>query len=128
MKIEISNGELLDKLSILEIKKNNITDSIKLVNIKNEFDELEPLANILFNDFSPKINDLYSKLSQINNELWVIEDEVREYEKNKNFNSKFIELARSVYFTNDKRSVIKKEINILTKSGLIEEKSYEDYK
>jgi|TARA_B100001142_G_scaffold306021_1_gene335484 hypothetical protein len=128
MKIEISNGELLDKLSILEIKKKNITDSIKLVNIKNEFDELEPLANILFNDFSPKINDLYSKLSQINNELWVIEDEVREYEKNKNFNSKFIELARSVYFTNDKRSVIKKEINILTKSGLIEEKSYEDYK
>ena len=76
MKIEISNGELLDKLSILEIKKKNITDSIKLVNIKNEFDELEPLANILFNDFSPKINDLYSKLSQINNELWVIEDEV----------------------------------------------------
>jgi hypothetical protein len=128
MKIEISNGELLDKLSILEIKKKNITDSVKLVNIKNEFDELEPLANILFNDFSPKINDLYSKLSQINNELWVIEDEVREYEKNKNFNSKFIELARSVYFTNDKRSVIKKEINILTKSGLIEEKSYEDYK
>jgi hypothetical protein len=128
MKIEISNGELLDKLSILEIKKKNITDSIKLVNIKNEFDELEPLANILFNDFSPKINDLYSKLSQINNELWVIEDEVREYEKNKNFNSKFIQLARSVYFTNDKRSVIKKEINILTKSGLIEEKSYEDYK
>lgn len=128
MKIEISNGELLDKLSILEIKKKNITDSIKLVNIKNEFDELEPLANILFNDFSPKINDLYSTLSQINNELWVIEDEVREYEKNKNFNSKFIELARSVYFTNDKRSVIKKEINILTKSGLIEEKSYEDYK
>ena len=128
MKIEISNGELLDKLSILEIKKKNITDSIKLVNIKNEFDELEPLANILFNDFSPKINYLYSKLSQINNELWVIEDEVREYEKNKNFNSKFIELARSVYFTNDKRSVIKKEINILTKSGLIEEKSYEDYK
>ena len=116
MKIEISNGELLDKLSILEIKKKNITDSVKLVNIKNEFDELEPLANILFNDFSPKINDLYSKLSQINNELWVIEDEVREYEKNKNFNSKFIELARSVYFTNDKRSVIKKEINILTKS------------
>ena len=128
MKIEISNGELLDKLSILEIKKKNITDSIKLVNIKNEFDELEPLANILFKDFSPKINDLYSKLSQINNELWDIEDEVREYENNKNFNSKFIELARSVYFTNDKRSVIKKEINILTKSGLIEEKSYEDYK
>jgi len=67
-------------------------------------------------------------LSEVNNELWVIEDDIRECERNKNFSSKFIELARSVYFTNDKRSVIKKEINILTKSGLIEEKSYEDYK
>ena len=128
MKIEISNGELLDKLSILEIKEKNISDPTKLENIKNEFNELKPLANIIFNDFSPQIKDLYSRLSEVNNELWVIEDDIRECERNKNFSSKFIELARSVYFTNDKRSVIKKEINILTKSGLIEEKSYEDYK
>jgi vacuolar-type H+-ATPase subunit I/STV1 len=128
MKIEISNGELLDKLSILEIKEKNISDPTKLENIKNEFNELKPLANIIFNDFSPQIKDLYSRLSEVNNELWVIEDDIRECERNKNFKSKFIELARSVYFTNDKRSVIKKEINILTKSGLIEEKSYEDYK
>ena len=128
MKIEISNGELLDKLSILEIKEKNISDPTKLENIKNEFNELKPLANIIFNDFSPQIKDLYFRLSEVNNELWVIEDDIRECERNKNFKSKFIELARSVYFTNDKRSVIKKEINILTKSGLIEEKSYEDYK
>jgi len=128
MKIEISNGELLDKLSILEIKEKNISDPTKLENIKNEFNELKPLANIIFNDFSPQIKDLYFRLSEVNNELWVIEDDIRECERNKNFSSKFIELARSVYFTNDKRSVIKKEINILTKSGLIEEKSYEDYK
>ncbi|MCH1546943.1 MAG: DUF6165 family protein [Flavobacteriaceae bacterium] len=128
MKIEISNGELLDKLSILEIKEKNISDPTKLENIKNEFNELKPLANLIFNDFSPQIKDLYFRLSEVNNELWVIEDDIRECERNKNFNSKFIELARSVYFTNDKRSVIKKEINILTKSGLIEEKSYEDYK
>jgi vacuolar-type H+-ATPase subunit I/STV1 len=128
MKIEISNGELLDKLSILEIKEKNISEPTKLENIKNEFNELKPLANIIFNDFSPQIKDLYSRLSEVNNELWVIEDDIRECERNKNFKSKFIELARSVYFTNDKRSVIKKEINILTKSGLIEEKSYEDYK
>jgi hypothetical protein len=77
MKIEISNGELLDKLSILEIKEKNISDPTKLENIKNEFNELKPLANIIFNDFSPQIKDLYSRLSEVNNELWVIEDDIR---------------------------------------------------
>ena len=127
MKIEISNGELLDKLSILELKLKNITDINKLINIRSEFEELSPLAQQIFKQDAIGINELYLKLSEINGKLWEIEDDIRQCERNKNFDSKFIQLARDVYFTNDVRSELKKEINILTKSGLIEEKSYEDY-
>ena len=127
MKIEISNGELLDKLSILELKLKNITDENKLINVRSEFDELNPLAQQIFKQEVVGINELYLKLSEINEKLWDIEDDIRQCERDKKFDSKFIELARDVYFTNDVRSALKKEINILTKSGLIEEKSYEDY-
>ena len=127
MKIEISNGELLDKLSILELKLKNITDENKLINVRFEFDELNPLAQQIFKQEVVGINELYLKLSEINGKLWDIEDDIRQCERDKKFDSKFIELARDVYFTNDVRSALKKEINILTKSGLIEEKSYEDY-
>jgi hypothetical protein len=127
MKIETSNGELLDKLSILELKQKNISDDKKLANIKVEFEELNPLALIIFKENPPIISELYLKLSQINAKLWKIEDDIRQCEKEKSFDSKFVQLARDVYYTNDIRSELKKEINILTKSGLIEEKSYEDY-
>lgn len=127
MKVEVSNGELMDKLSILELKLKNITDSKKLINIKVEFNELNPLVQKLFKKYSPDVNKLYIKLAEINGKLWVIEDEIRQCEKDKNFGTKFVKLARDVYFTNDVRSELKKEINILTNSGLIEEKSYEDY-
>jgi len=127
MKIEISNGELLDKLSILELKQKNILDEKKLANVKVEFEELNPLALIIFKENSPIISELYLKLSQINAKLWKIEDDIRQCEREKSFDSKFVQLARDVYYTNDIRSELKKEINILTKSGLIEEKSYEDY-
>ena len=127
MKIETSNGELLDKLSILELKQKNISDDKKLANIKVEFEELNPLALIIFKENPPIISELYLKLSQINAKLWKIEDDIRQCEREKSFDSKFVQLARDVYFTNDIRSELKKEINILTKSGLIEEKSYEDY-
>ena len=127
MKIETSNGELLDKLSILELKQKNISDDKKLANIKVEFEELSPLALIIFKENPPIISELYLKLSQINAKLWKIEDDIRQCEKEKSFDSKFVQLARDVYYTNDIRSELKKEINILTKSGLIEEKSYEDY-
>ena len=127
MKIETSNGELLDKLSILELKQKNISDDKKLANIKVEFEELNPLALIIFKENPPIISELYLKLSQINAKLWKIEDDIRQCEREKSFDSKFVQLARDVYYTNDIRSVLKKEINILTKSGLIEEKSYEDY-
>lgn len=127
MKIETSNGELLDKLSILELKQKNIFDEKKLANVKVEFEELNPLALIIFKENSPIISELYLKLSQINAKLWKIEDDIRQCEREKSFDSKFVQLARDVYYTNDIRSELKKEINILTKSGLIEEKSYEDY-
>jgi hypothetical protein len=127
MKVEVSNGELMDKLSILELKLKNITDTKKLINIKVEFNELNPLVQKLFKKYSPDVNKIYIKLAEINGKLWVIEDEIRQCEKDKNFGTKFVKLARDVYFTNDVRSELKKEINILTNSGVIEEKSYEDY-
>ena len=127
MKIEISNGELLDKISILELKMLNITDKDKLVNINNEFNELNPFVHDLFDKYGPEIQELYLHLSKINSQLWTIEDDIRECEKNAQFDNTFVELARSVYITNDKRCDIKKEINILTESGLVEEKSYEKY-
>ena len=128
MKVEVTNGELLDKLSILELKLKNIKDDKKLINIKNEHGGLSPLCNNLFNNYGNELRSLYAKLSEINAELWKIEDDIRECERNKDFGDEFVRLARAVYFTNDKRSDVKKSINLLTESGFVEEKSYEDYK
>ncbi len=128
MKVEVSNGELLDKLSILELKLKNIKDNKKLINIKNEHGGLSPLCNNLFDNYGNELRNLYVKLSEINAELWKIEDDIRECERNKEFGDEFVRLARAVYFTNDKRSDVKKSINLLTESGFVEEKSYEDYK
>ena len=127
MKVEVSNGELLDKLTILELKLTNIADVQKLSNIQKEHDELSPLADQLFDSYGEELKNLYKKLTEINSELWTIEDDIREYERNKDFGSDFVSLARAVYFTNDKRSDVKKAINLLTDSGFVEEKSYEDY-
>ena len=127
MKVEVSNGELLDKLSILELKLTNITNVQKLSNIQKEHDELSPLADQLFDSYGEELKNLYKKLTEINSELWTIEDDIRECERNKDFGSDFVSLARAVYFTNDKRSDVKKAINLLTDSGFVEEKSYEDY-
>ena len=128
MKVEVSNGELLDKLSILELKLKNIKDNKKLTNIKNEHGGLRPLCDSLFANYCNELRSLYAKLSEINAELWKIEDDIRECERNKDFGDEFVRLARAVYFTNDKRSDVKKSINLLTESGFVEEKSYEDYK
>ena len=128
MKVEVSNGELLDKLTILELKLSNIADKQKLININKEHSELNPLAVRLFEEYGNDLKRLYLELTAINTELWKIEDDIRECERNKDFGDQFISLARSVYFTNDKRSDVKKAINLLTDSGFIEEKSYEDYK
>jgi len=124
--VEVSVGELLDKISILEIKQVKIKDPDKLKFISNEHSILKDQLdkNVKSNE---KLEKLYQSLKEINSKLWVIEDEIRQCEKDKNFGTKFVKLARDVYFTNDVRSELKKEINILTNSGVIEEKSYEDY-
>jgi len=128
MKIEVSNGELLDKISILELKMLKITDKEKLDNILTEFNSLNPLCVVLFEQFGSKLQKLYLQLAEVNGKLWGIEDWIRDCERENRFDKEFIELARSVYITNDKRSNLKKEINILTESILTEEKSYKDYK
>ena len=127
MKIEISNGELLDKISILELKLLKIEDEEKLTNIKKEFETLNPLVQELFEKYDGQLQNHYLELAKINGELWNIEDWIRDCEREKRFDKEFVELARSVYITNDKRSEVKKIINILTSSGLVEEKSYKDY-
>ena len=124
MKVEISNGELLDKISILELKLLKIEDRKKLVNIQKEFDELNPLVQELFEKHDGQLQNHYLELAKINGKLWDIEDWIRECEHEKRFDKEFVELARSVYITNDKRSEVKKIINILTHSDFIEEKSY----
>ena len=128
MKIEISNGELLDKISILELKLDKIKDKDKLVNIQKEFDTLNPLCNELFKIYGGELQFHYLALAKINDQLWDIEDWIRDCERENRFDKEFIELSRSVYITNDKRSNLKKKINILTESILTQEKSYKDYK
>ena len=127
MKVEISNGELLDKISILELKLLKIEDEEKLINIKKEFETLNPLVVDLFMGYDGQLQNHYLELAKINGELWDIEDWIRDCEREKRFDKEFVELARSVYITNDKRCEVKKLINILTSSGLVEEKSYKEY-
>ena len=124
MKVEISNGELLDKFSILEIKMGNITEPSKLANVENEYRELTSDCTDLLRDST--ISSLYSELKSINQKLWVIEDDIRDCERSKDFGPQFVSLAREVYFTNDDRARIKKEINLASGSSLVEEKSYQD--
>tara|TARA_B100000214_G_scaffold353724_1_gene309987 strand:+ start:900 stop:1301 length:402 start_codon:yes stop_codon:yes gene_type:complete len=121
--IPISIGELFDKITILEIKKNRMSGN----KLKNVTKELESLRQIIRNKKIKIENDLLNSLKQINNTLWEIEDEIRVKENQQNFDKDFIQLARSVYIENDKRAFIKKEINIRYDSNFIEEKSYEEY-
>jgi hypothetical protein len=123
MKIEVSNGEIIDKLTIIQIKLERISDKSKLVNLSKEFDILKNAASKIIDMDDP----LYHALYKVNCDLWEIEDKIRDLERRKDFGEAFIQTARSVYFKNDKRSEIKREINIKTSSGLIEEKSYEKY-
>ena len=127
VEIEVSFGELLDKLSILEIKSTKITDPDKLENVNNELSKLNKISKKIKEQNSEKFNLYYSKLLEINKKLWSIEDEIRICEKNNNFDKTFIKLARDVYFTNDERFKIKNEINEFYNSGVIEEKEYIKY-
>ncbi len=127
MKIEVSIGELVDKLSILEIKLLNIRDSHKSSNVYKELETLNPYFQDLLDEYGIEMKNLYTRISKINKTLWDIEDNIRDKERAKEFDEEFVELARSVYIVNDQRAVVKKEINLLTKSKLVEEKSYKDY-
>ena len=126
MMIEISIGELLDKYTILEIKEERINDNVKLYNVKKEKfiikKELEKMNYL--NEFSVEILEL----KEINTQLWEIEDSIRVKEANLQFDNEFIELARSVYMTNDRRFAIKNKINQISKSNIVEEKSYAQFK
>lgn len=123
MKIEVSNGEIIDKLTIIQIKIERIRDPEKLKNLQKEYEILRTASSAIMSQEDP----LYLELYKANCDLWDIEDKIRDLEKRKEFGSDFIQTARSVYFNNDKRSEIKKAINLKTSSDLVEEKSYEKY-
>ena len=125
MKIEVSNGEIVDKMTILELKLDKIKDKTQLKNIEKEWVILNDCVMSLYQIFSGW--DFYSKvdkLSEINSQLWDVEDWIRNCEKEQRFDKEFVELARSVYRLNDQRAQLKKDINLLTKSNFVEEKSY----
>jgi hypothetical protein len=123
MQIEVSNGEIVDKLTIIEIKLKHIQDDNKRKNLQTEFDVLDrAVSQIIAKDHA-----LYLELLKINQELWDIEDTIRDLERDKDFGEAFVQTARAVYFTNDRRSEVKRKINDLTGSNLIEEKSYQKY-
>ena len=123
---EISAGEFFDKLSILEIKLNKIKDLVLLNEVKKEYEILNETKNNIIN-FSKEIEILYKDLKETNEKLWKIEDEIRLCEKNSDFKDKFIQLSRDVYFTNDKRSKTKSEINKILGSNIKEVKQYTQY-
>ena len=124
--VPVSVGEVLDKITILQIKLAHISDTNKRVNIQNELDALLPL--MAGDGFATdEMQGLMAELKSVNEALWHIEDDIREKEAAKSFDAEFIKLARAVYVTNDKRAEIKKQINLATGSALTEEKSYESY-
>ena len=121
----ISLGELVDKISILMIKKKNISDSIKLQHVNKELEFLQKTLKKYISE--EEINEFLLKLVNINSKLWGVEDDIRECERKKLFDQTFIDLARSVYFTNDERAKVKNDINKTFGSELVEVKSYEEY-
>ena len=120
MKIEVSNGEIVDKLTIIELKLDKIKDEEKLINLKKEY----AILNRAVKSIISKESTLYTQLLEVNSQLWDVEDEIRELERLQSFGKYFITVARSVYELNDKRSELKRKINKETGSNLIEEKSY----
>ncbi|MBN7770585.1 hypothetical protein KUV44_15350 [Marinobacter daepoensis] len=127
IKVPVSFGEVLDKITILEIKSERIKDEEKVKNVRLELDELSKTWDEAIAGKADDIAELRKKLKAINEKLWVIEDDIRDQERAQDFGPRFIELARSVYFSNDVRAAIKKDINLALGSKFVEEKSYQDY-
>tara|TARA_R100000687_G_scaffold25291_1_gene21404 strand:+ start:756 stop:1160 length:405 start_codon:yes stop_codon:yes gene_type:complete len=126
IKVPVSFGEVLDKITILEIKSERIADAEKVKNVRLELDELSATWSEAVQD-QEAIADLRKQLKEVNEALWEIEDDIRDQEAAQDFGAKFIELARAVYVTNDKRAAIKKDVNLALGSRFVEEKSYQDY-
>jgi hypothetical protein len=124
--VEVSPGELIDKITILEIKSERMTDSDKLKNVRTELATLIACRDLAIVQ-SPELIDLSVQLKQVNESLWKIEDDIRDCERQRDFGSQFVELARSVYKSNDRRAALKRQINDLLGSRIIEEKSYAEY-
>ncbi|MGH8125391.1 MAG: DUF6165 family protein [Rhodanobacteraceae bacterium] len=124
--VPVSHGELIDKLTILEIKSERMSDAAKLANVR---DELQLLGQLWSSDAASgtDIAAARAELKRINETLWEVEDEIRVKERDRAFDARFIELARAVYHTNDRRAAIKRAINLKLGSRLVEEKSYRDY-
>lgn len=123
--VEVSIGEILDKLTILTIKKQKISDPQKLVHIEKEYDILEKKSKQYLN--SEEVKNVFEELIEVNSKLWVIEDDLRDLESQKRFDEEFVEKARLVYMTNDHRFALKNRINQLTDSGVQEQKGYKSY-
>jgi hypothetical protein len=126
LNVPTSPGEFLDKLTILELKSGRITDPAKLANVQTELTALRTARDESIR-VTAELDKLVNELRAINGELWKIEDDIRDCERNKDFGAKFVELARAVYTTNDRRSAVKRQINELLGSALVEEKSYAKY-
>jgi hypothetical protein len=124
--VEIAPGELIDKITILEIKLGRIKDTAKLANVRAELETLTKSRDAAFEN-TEELAKLTADLKAINEDLWVIEDDIRDCEKAKDFSDTFVQLARAVYVTNDRRADGKRAINELLGSRLMEEKSYADY-
>jgi septation ring formation regulator EzrA len=124
---EISVGELFDKITILNIKTKKISDNDKLRNIHTELKTLNDQSKKITVSDAQALNDLVIKLQKINEDLWDIENFKRECEAKKDFGESFIKLSRDVHFKNDKRAILKKEINLLSNSQIVEEKDYSKY-
>jgi len=124
--IPTSWGELIDKITILEIKNKKITSQLALENINNELMLLNKIFSFELN-MPYEVGSLKEQLYEINVQLWTVEDDIRDKDKLSEFDSKFIELARSVYRLNDERAKIKKKINVVMNSEIVEEKSYKDF-
>jgi Family of unknown function (DUF6165) len=125
--VPVSFGELLDKMSILEIKRERMTDVAKLANVQRELDALRDTWQ-QSEASKVDITDLLAELKAVNERLWVIEDDIRIKESRQEFDAEFIRLARAVYFENDDRARFKRDINVRLGSTLVEEKSYQDYR
>jgi uncharacterized protein YukE len=126
IRVPVSPGEVLDKITILEIKSERMSDPEKVANVRRELALLQETwsKSVAEDDV---VRELHTQLKEINEALWEIEDDIRDKERAREFDPRFIELARSVYFTNDRRSEVKKQLNLHLGSQIIEEKSYQDY-